>query len=256
MQNFDPDQYLKRIGIDERLPPTDETLHRIHRNHVFHVPFENLDIHFKKRFSLNLPEIYEKVVVNQRGGFCYELNLLFNALLMSLGFNTRLIAAQIVNHDGSLGPPFDHLCLCVETGRKYLADVGYGDLFITPLEISEEIQTDTKNTFRIEGYGNGYSLSMLLDTQVFQKKYIFTLNEASPENFDQICLAKQTHADSYFVKNTICTKPTLTGRVTILNNKLIESTIAGKNETPILNSNELQMHLKNHFKIAISEHML
>ena len=147
MLAIDPDAYLARIGLTKAPPANDDTLRRVHAHHIFHVPFENIDIHYKNQFTLDLPAVYEKVVIKQRGGFCYELNLLFCWLLNELGFSAKTISARIVNEDGSLGPPFDHMCVLVTTNKKYLADVGYGDLFITPLEIKPEIQTDGRNFY-------------------------------------------------------------------------------------------------------------
>jgi N-hydroxyarylamine O-acetyltransferase len=103
------------------------------------------------RFGLELSNIYTKVVLNHRGGFCYELNNLFNWLLQELGYNSWTIAARIIQDSGALGPAFDHMAICVETkGGKYLADVGYGDLFIRPLRIMDGIQTDGRSLFSIQ----------------------------------------------------------------------------------------------------------
>src|SRR5215216_597181 len=106
-------RYLERINV--AIPTTLDAaaLIHLHFNHVFHVPFENVDVHYKKRFDLELENIYQKVVHANRGGFCYELNLLFNELLQKLGFNSRIISASIYTESGEPGPRFDHMAICV-----------------------------------------------------------------------------------------------------------------------------------------------
>jgi N-hydroxyarylamine O-acetyltransferase len=245
-------EYLKRINYQKEINVDDETLMQLHEHHVLHVPFENLDVHYKRFFDLALENLYKKIVVHNRGGFCYELNTLFNALLHNLGFKSSIIAARIFDDLDNLGPEYDHMCIYVETEKKYLADVGYGDLFTRPLEIIEGIQSDGRNLFKIEPLkGQDFVLSMCSDQTNFQKKYLFNLKEVPIHEFDKICSDKQTNPNSYFVKNTICTKPTSSGRLTLFNNKLIEKRDTERIEQLIHNDAELRKVLKTVFGITV-----
>lgn len=131
---MDPERYLARIGIDppniDR--PDIDALERLQRAHVRTVPFETLSItgdpHGTRDgdgVSLDRLDLYEKIVVQRRGGFCYELNGLFGWLLKELGFDVRRVAARIKS-DGRFGPPADHLTLLASLGDRYLIDVGLG----------------------------------------------------------------------------------------------------------------------------------
>ncbi|MEP6788502.1 MAG: arylamine N-acetyltransferase, partial [Acidobacteriota bacterium] len=85
------DEYLSRIEVDVSVVRPDvETLRLLQLQHLLHVPFENLDIHWKRPIVLDTDRFYEKIVINGRGGFCYELNGLFNELLIAIGFHTHL----------------------------------------------------------------------------------------------------------------------------------------------------------------------
>jgi N-hydroxyarylamine O-acetyltransferase len=245
-------EYLKRINYLNEIIVDDETLMQLHEHHVLNVPFENLDVHYKRFFDLALENLYKKIVVHNRGGFCYELNALFNALLNNVGFKSSIIAARIFDDLDNLGPEYDHMCLYVETNKKYLADVGYGDLFTRPLEIKEGIQSDGRNLFKIERLkGQDFVLSMCSDQTNFYKKYLFNLKAVQIHEFDKICSDKQTNPNSYFVKNTICTKPTSSGRLTLFNNKLIEKRDTERIEQLIQNDAELRRVLKTLFGITI-----
>ncbi len=250
---MDIDAYLKRIDYQHQAAADTKTLFELHHNHVFNVPFENLDVYYKKRFTIEPEAIYQKVVVEHRGGFCYELNQLFHHLLIQLGFNSRVIAARIIDEAGNVGPAYDHMCLHVTTDKEYLADVGYGDLFIQPLELRAGVQSDGRNYFKIERNDQDFLLWMSADGNDFIKKYSFNLTEAALTDFEKPCLDKQVNPDSYFVKNVVCTKPTPTGRITVFNDKLIEKTKNQRLDSWIANDRELEHYLKTKFGILISQ---
>jgi N-hydroxyarylamine O-acetyltransferase len=249
---MDYSRYLHRIKFSDRAQPDDLTLKSLHEHHVMFVPFENLDIHYRKMFDLEIEHVFRKVVENVRGGFCYELNYLFNSLLNAIGFSSEIISSRIFDSSGALGPEFDHMSIHVRTDKDYLADVGFGDLFIRPLEIKEGVQSDGRNMFLIEAVGDGdYALSMSSGVSDFEKKYVFCIKEVPVENFKKPCLDKQTNPDSYFVKNTICTRATEMGRVTLFNNKIIRKSGEKRIETPILSDMDLRVQLMKHFDIEI-----
>jgi len=249
---MDTDKYLKRIKFTGNIKVDDETFFDLHERHVMQVPFENLDIHYKRSFDLEFNKVFKKIVDNQRGGFCYELNYLFSNLLNELGFISKIISSQIFTATGVPGPLYDHMSVYVKTDKEYLADVGFGDLFIRPLEIKEGVQTDGRSLFKIEKYDTeNYLLLMSEDGIDFQKKYIFNLNEVNIECFQPLCFDKQTNPYSYFVQNVICTKPTTTGRITIFNNKLIETFNDEKLETLIDDDSQLRAQLHKNFNITL-----
>jgi len=249
---MDHTRYLQRIKFSDRARVDVPTLTSLHQQHVMFVPFENLDIHYRRIFDLEPANIYKKVIDNRRGGFCYELNYLFNNLLNSIGFSTKIISSRIFDSSGVLGPEFDHMAIHVKTERDYIADVGFGDLFLKPLEIKEGPQNDGRNDFLIEAVGGDeFALSMSSKGSDFEKKYVFSLKEVPLENFKAPCLDKQTNPDSYFVKNTICTRSTVSGRVTLFNDKIIRKTGDERVETPILSDMDLRVQLMKHFDIEI-----
>jgi N-hydroxyarylamine O-acetyltransferase len=250
--SMDIQRYLSRIKFEGSLSTDLITLKKLHRQHLLHVPFEDLDIHFDRRFDLEPINVYHKIVIAGRGGFCYEVNSLFNDLLKTAGFKTRIISGHVINDKGVPGPEYDHMAIVVELGKNYIVDVGFGDLFIEPLEMSDHIQFDGRNYFQIKRENDEYSIWMSptdLDLD-FRKKYIFTLTEVPIRLFEEPCYEKQTNPDSHFVKNTICTKITDLGRITIYNDKFIETIGDTKMQTMIRNDDELKEILRVHFGIV------
>ena len=125
--------YLDRINYRGSLAPNAETLRQLHLAHLLTVPFENLSIHYGEPIVLVEEVLFDKVVRRRRGGFCYELNGLFATLLHALGFNVVMLSAGVVNTAGEVSAEFDHMTLLVHLDQRWLADVGFGDLFREPL---------------------------------------------------------------------------------------------------------------------------
>ena len=115
------------------------------------MPFENLSIHEGEPIVLNDDALFEKIVGRRRGGFCYELNGLFAALLRALGFEVAMLSAQVANARGEFGPDFDHMTLMVTLATRWLADVGFGDSFLEPLLLDERReQVQGERAYRID----------------------------------------------------------------------------------------------------------
>ncbi|MFF4971436.1 arylamine N-acetyltransferase [Streptomyces sp. NPDC001083] len=152
MNSAQADAYLRRIGAQHPAWPTSGVLRDLHLRHLRTVPFENLSIHLGEGIVLEEKHLLDKVVGARRGGFCYELNGLFGALLGALGFDVTLLSARGYGEDGRLGIPYDHLALRVRTvdGGDWLADVGFGAHSHLPLAFGERgEQNDPGGTFRV-----------------------------------------------------------------------------------------------------------
>jgi len=134
---FDVSAYLARINYSGSTVPTCETLRSLHHAHLLTVPFENLDIGLGRPIVLDEDALVRKIVERRRGGFCYELNGAFAALLQAMGFRVSLLSARVSREAGGESPEFDHLTLRVDLKHPWLADVGFGELFLEPLRIED-----------------------------------------------------------------------------------------------------------------------
>ena len=121
------DAYLARIGYCGSLTVSEDTLVKLTRAHLEAVPFENLLIRYEhKEPSLEIADLYTKVVENKRGGYCFELNKIFYFLLKELGFSCYPVPARIVLRREELRPVSHRATIVVIDGRKWFVDVGYG----------------------------------------------------------------------------------------------------------------------------------
>ncbi len=119
--------YLNRIGLNENdIELSYEFLSLLQYAHVTSVPYENLDIIDGIPLSLEVDDIFDKVVTSGRGGYCFELNSLFSALLCELGFHTRSFFARFLRGESTL-PIRRHRLIGAECeGKLYICDVGMG----------------------------------------------------------------------------------------------------------------------------------
>jgi len=248
------DKYLERIGYTQKPKVDIESLKTLHKAHLFNVPFEDLDIQNGVKMSLDTDHLYQKVVENNRGGFCYELNSLFRELLNEIGFNVRMVAARTFDQEGIWQPEYDHMALIVELDELWLADVGFGDLLIEPIKLNHsDIQQDVFNSFKIKQQENGdYLLEMAFPgSSEFKKQYTFNPEPEIIDNFKPECEMKQTDPNSHFRINKICTIATPEGRKTIKNDKFIERRNGIRRETIINGEVHENILLKEHFNIEL-----
>jgi N-hydroxyarylamine O-acetyltransferase len=228
--------YLARIGYAGPVVPNSESLRNLHRAHLLTVPFENLDIAWGREISVDREAFVSKVVKQRRGGFCYELNGAFAALLEALGFQVTLLSARVPRRDGSEGPEFDHLTLRVDLEQAWLADVGFGDSFIDPLRLQTGVEQHQ--------YGQCYRIIEQGEDLRLEKKgagwdtaYVFTLKPRRLEEFAGMCRYHQTSPESPFTQKRVCSLATPNGRITLWEMKFI-STRDGAREESILGSEQ------------------
>src|SRR5438128_6918545 len=168
--------YLRRIGYTGPIVPTLETLREIHRAHLLAVPFENLDIPLGRQIVCDEDIFVCKIMERRRGGFCYEMNGAFAALLRSIGFKVTLLSARVSKKNGSDGPEFDHLTLRVDLGEPWLADVGFGDSFLEPLRLEVGVkQEQFGRSFRVLDYDGSLHVERADPARLWERQYSFTL---------------------------------------------------------------------------------
>ncbi len=124
----DSGAYLRRIGLSETEIKTDiEGLDSLVRAQLMNVAFDNLDVWGKGACpNLEVRALFDKIVLGHRGGYCFELNSLFEALLRALSFDSYKVIAHVMAGRKELGPPAHCAIICRIEGEKYFCDVGYG----------------------------------------------------------------------------------------------------------------------------------
>jgi N-hydroxyarylamine O-acetyltransferase len=248
--------YLARIGYLEPIKPDAQTLRGLHIAHMQSVPFENLDIGQKRPIRLSEEALWNKIVIQKRGGFCYELNGLFAQLLQNLGYQVKYLNARVYNHQGELGIDFDHLALLVEPPEqdgRWLVDVGFGDSFNQPLNFDEHgEQVQGLRSYRLEQTQEGYVVWQKNYNEIWEPQYFFTLApHRFPDEYESACLYHQTSPKSSFTRGSIISQATPHGRVSLQDNCLILTEDGQRSERPVENKDEYGQLLKCYFGITL-----
>ncbi|HEY7785562.1 MAG TPA: arylamine N-acetyltransferase [Pyrinomonadaceae bacterium] len=249
---MDTTAYLQRINYDGPMDVSAETLRALQLAHLETVPFENLSIHTGQPIVLNDEALFEKVVNRRRGGFCYELNGLFAALLRALGFDVTMLSAGVFNSEGELGPDFDHMTLMVTLDQRWLVDVGFGDSFREPLlldELGDQLQGE--RAYRIVSDNDHLKLLQRNFEGDWQAQYQFTLRGFNFSDYAGMCHFHQTSPQSHFTRKRVCTIATRQGRITLSDMRLITTLASGeRHEREVRDNEEYSTLLKEHFGIS------
>ncbi|BES97027.1 Hypothetical protein NTJ_09839 [Nesidiocoris tenuis] len=98
-------------------------------NHVSNINYQNYDLLTGKEILDMTPNgLLQRLLVDRRGGMCYETSELMFYVLFKLGFDVRRVAVSVLN-DTNYDPtePLVHNILIVHLdGKMYLVDIGFG----------------------------------------------------------------------------------------------------------------------------------
>jgi len=246
--------YLKRIEFANELKASVECLFQLQLQHLMHVPFENLDIHLNKQISLNIDDFYKKIVEHKRGGFCYELNGLFNQLLKAIGFKTVLISCRPYNASSdSFNEEFDHLAIITTIEKsQWLADVGFGEFSLSPLKIEDNIeQDDDRKIYRMIAFEEGHLVQHKTKNGNWNNEYLFSEKPHYLAEFAIKLQFHQTSPQSHFTQNKLCSKLTPQGRITLTEKKLKLTQNEQVTEIELADEEEFKNYLKIYFHITM-----
>jgi len=245
--------YLERIHYHGSLAPTAQTLRDLQVAHLLAVPFENLSIHAKQPIVLEDEALFTKIVERRRGGFCYEANGLFAALLRVLGFDVAMLSAEVANAEGEFGPKFDHMALMVSLEQRWLVDVGFGDSFREPLLLDERgEQVQGNQAYRILSEGT-HLILMQRNEDKWKGQYRFTLETYRYADYAEMCHYHQTSPQSHFTKARICSRATEEGRITLSDMRFITtSKSGGRQERALTSEDEYAAILLEQFDIVVT----
>lgn len=242
--------YCARIGLTGPLPLQAGTLRRLQRAHLLAVPFENLDIHSGRPIVLDERRFFEKIVTHRRGGFCYEQNGLFAAVLRALGFEVSLLEARVGAKTWEAGRPWDHLTLRVTLAERWLVDVGFGDGFREPLRLDEAgPQARGADLWRVQHDGGEGVLARRAAQGGWQDEYRFRLRPRRLADFTPGCEYHQRSPDSHFTQQRVCSLALPTGRVTLGDRRLIVTEDGRREERDLADEAEFQRLLLEFFNM-------
>ncbi|MVV47830.1 arylamine N-acetyltransferase [Pseudomonas sp. PB120] len=249
--------YLQRLGFDAPPAPTLETLRQLQLRHTGVFPFENLSTLSGEPVLIDLPSIEQKVLHAGRGGYCYELNNLFLALLQTLGFDARGISGRVVmgQPEGAWTARTHRLSLVILDGVRYITDVGFGGMVPTaPLLLdTPDEQLTPHEPYRIEQHVDGYTLRANVAGE-WRAMYLFDLQRQEDIDYTIGNWYVSTHPESSFVKQLMVARTGEGWRRTLNNGSFAIHRIGSETERrQVADVDELLELLSREFGIRVPE---
>lgn len=228
----DVEAYLARIDHPPVQVSDLATLSSLQDAHVRSVPFENLDIHLGVPLSLEISDLVDKVVGQHRGGFCFELNGLFCALLVALGYDAHLVEARSREADGELGPRFDHARIVVRGfGAPRVVDVGSGASPRVPLAVGGVPQDVGGGRLSRIVVVDGRWDSQAREDEGWVAGWSSDPTPRALADFAERCVHHQTSPDSHFTAKPLAALVTTDGHVTLAGRQRIETRHGERSES-------------------------
>ena len=249
---FDQAAYLRRIGLDEPVSPDEKGLELITRAQGFSIPFENFDILLGRGISLAAADIFNKLVMSPRGGYCFELNNLLLMALQHFGFEARPLLAR-VHLRGTPTARTHQLILVTINDKRWLADVGFGGgglLAPIPFELDRVNEQDNLACRLVKN--PVYDTMLQLKTEDrWQDLYSFDLSHVSEADIVMSNHFTSTHPENFFTFARIATLPVAGGRLSLMNFNL-KQRINHQEETTVLLPGQTYLDaLKDNFGIQL-----
>jgi N-hydroxyarylamine O-acetyltransferase len=153
---MDLEAYFDRVGFAGEARPDLATLTALHRAHLAAIPYENFDVQFGRPISPSPEAAFDKLVTRRRGGWCYEMNGLFAAVLDAIGCQVTRMAGGVRRSQMGEVMVGNHLVLKVDLDGPWIADVGFGDGVIEPFRLQEGPVEADGFTCRLERIEDGW----------------------------------------------------------------------------------------------------
>ncbi|MEO8609636.1 MAG: arylamine N-acetyltransferase [Chloroflexota bacterium] len=242
--------YLERIGYQGEVRPDLETLTAVHRAHLMSIPYENLEIHRGGYLTVSADDAFQKIVVNGRGGWCYEMNGLLGWVLREIGFDVTLLGSTVNRQPTGKTIEGNHLILRVQLDKPYLADVGFGNGILEPIPLETGTYPQGFLNYKLRQDGEGW----WFENHIYGGAgFDFTLEPHRLEDFKEQSHELQTWPESGFVRATVCQRFNADGYVSLRGAVLSRITQAGRQEQTIDNAADYEQVLANVFDLHLSD---
>lgn len=227
---MDVDKYLKHINSSHLREVSFENLTQLQENHIKSVPFENIDFHMNKKILFSLEDSYNRIINRSRGGYCLQLNPLFNWLLRELGYDCYLVSVHVYNRllQGYSRLPIHVINIVKINSKKYFVDVGTMRVVKTPIELNENLIQKTRyGSYRfIKDAGSFYRIERKKNGDDVQEDWIpqikFSLEPAQFENLNEMNEYVQTPEHLINYTRTLVSKYTNNSLIQLIGFKFIE----------------------------------
>lgn len=250
----DLEAYFARLGYAGPVGADRATLASLHRAHVGAIPFENLDVRWGRGVSLDLPALVGKLLHARRGGYCFEQNGLFAAVLRTLGFAVTPLAARVRLGAAQRLARTHHLLLVELDGQPGIADVGFGaQTLLEPIPLlAHTTFAQGPWCYALGAEGGVWTLRMAAGDG-WTDLYDFTLEPQAQADLEMANWYVSTHPASRFVQTFTVQRATPQARHAVRNREYTVDRGDGRPQTRTLAHDELLALLRGTLALDLPE---
>jgi N-hydroxyarylamine O-acetyltransferase len=250
-ENFVLQEYFDRIGYSGDAKADIATITAMMRCQLFSVPFENLDVQAGKIVSLVPEKIVDKIIVHNRGGYCFEVNGLFAMALEALGIPYQFVAARPMIYP--VRKPRTHMAIIVKAdGEDWLCDLGFGSYGIrAPLRLDlldTEIRQDFDRFKLSKANEREYLLQALVEGK-WADQFAFDLSPQEWIDFAPANYFSSTHPDAIFVQKLLVILHKPNGRDTLFGD-MLKIVTEGRVEKQMIRAEDKESILRSRFRLT------
>lgn len=148
--------YLARIGLTQAPRADAAGLAGLVQAHRQSIGFENMDVMLGRGIRVDVDSVWAKLVSGpaRRGGYCFEQNALFGAMLKRIGFDARPLLGRVWlgmawPGEAEAMPPMTHtFSLVTIDGASWIADAGFGGSHVPPMPLINGAEVSTADGAR------------------------------------------------------------------------------------------------------------
>lgn len=250
-------KYFERIKYTGTEEKTLQNLSALQKGHLFNIPYETIDQMNGVPLSLDPDDLYNKIILGNRGGYCFETQGLLYYLLSSLGYDVVQYAGRFMNEPGVIQMRRHRILIVTLDGKRYLCDVGMrAETSRVPLELTDGlVQTDGVGLYRFESDDfYGHVLYQKLSDKEWKPLYAFTEEVQIDDDFVMPSFYCEKHPNSPFNKILKIAIYTRDSNLNIVDNVYKVYKMGKCVEEHIIESREeARMMLKEKFGIVVPD---
>lgn len=251
--------YSTRIGLPLAAGPSADLLADLQRAHRLAIPFENLDIPLGRGISIDPGLVFDKLVLQRRGGYCFEQNQLFLHVLQALGYLARPLLARVWMSAGEAPPvkdaqPATHMLILARIDEQdWICDVGFGGSYAPPLRlVPDEVVTSPDGARHRLMSDASYGCMLQRDGgSGWTNQYSFHLFEVADVDLEVANHWTSTKAGTRFTSRCVASLAMPTGFITMVNREFTRTEQGVSSSRTIADIDEYWASLEAEFGISL-----
>ncbi|MBQ4813197.1 hypothetical protein A7985_21495 [Pseudoalteromonas luteoviolacea] len=198
--------YLSKLNIENSASMDLALVSQIVQAHLKRFSFSSFNAMQNKLLSVNNEDLFERLITQQQGGYCFEHNKIAMLALQALGFDVSPLLGRVLLNGTTTNPRTHRLTHLKYKGAEYLVDVGFGvKTPRVPIPIDSTAQfREGINLYQVERTVNSVTVSLLQPEQV--TLYQVDLLDTYESDCDVGHFYSHQHPDASFVNNLVVSR--------------------------------------------------